>query len=213
MAFDLIDLEHWERREHYEHFIKEVVCGYSMTVYLDITNLAGYRLYPAMIWLLTDTVNRFPAFRTALTAEGLGVYDFMHPAYTIFNREKKTFSGIWTAFEKDYFSFLRAYEADVAAYASSTRYTPKPDRPANSFDISMIPWVTFSAFNLHVFGDGKYLLPIFTLGKTFEDCGRRILPMAMQVHHAVCDGYHAGLFVEALQENIHGFNVKWERDR
>lgn len=26
MAFRLIDLENWERREFYEHFIKEVVC-------------------------------------------------------------------------------------------------------------------------------------------------------------------------------------------
>lgn len=57
MAFHLIDIEHWERREHYRHFIQEVVCGYSLTTYLDITNLSGQRLYPSMLWLLTDTVN------------------------------------------------------------------------------------------------------------------------------------------------------------
>ncbi len=72
------------------HFINEVRCTYSATVNLDITNLKGQRLYPAMIWLLTQTVNLFPEFRTALTDEGLGVYDKMHPAYTIFNRERKT---------------------------------------------------------------------------------------------------------------------------
>ena len=48
MAFHLIDLENWERREHYQHFIREVVCSYSMTVNLDITALEGFRLYPAM---------------------------------------------------------------------------------------------------------------------------------------------------------------------
>ena len=41
MAFQLIDLENWERREFYEHFIKEVVCTYSVVVNIDITNLKG----------------------------------------------------------------------------------------------------------------------------------------------------------------------------
>ena len=50
MAFQLIDLENWERREFYEHFIKDVVCTYSAVVNLDITNLKGQKLYPAMIW-------------------------------------------------------------------------------------------------------------------------------------------------------------------
>ena len=47
MAFDLIDIENWERREYYEHFIGKVVCSYSVTVDIDITDLKGQRLYPA----------------------------------------------------------------------------------------------------------------------------------------------------------------------
>ena len=53
MAFKLIDLENWDRKEFYEHFINEVVCTYSAVVNIDITNLQGQKLYPAMIWLLT----------------------------------------------------------------------------------------------------------------------------------------------------------------
>ena len=213
MAFHLIDLENWARREHYQHFIREVVCSYSMTVNLDITALEGFRLYPAMLWLLTDTVNAFPEFRTALTPEGVGVYDTMHPAYTIFNKEKKTFSTVWTAFQKEYGDFLRAYESDTAAYASSTHYIAKPDRPENSFDVSAIPWAPFTSFHLHVAGEGTYLLPIFTIGKAFENGGKRMLPLAIQVHHAVCDGYHVGRFVEVLQEKIRDFGEKQRGDR
>ena len=97
----LIDLENWERREYYEHFIKNVVCSYSVTVNIDITNLKGHSLYPAMIWLLTKTVNDIPEFRTCLTEEGPGIYDSMHPMYTVFNKEKKNFSGIWSYFSED----------------------------------------------------------------------------------------------------------------
>ena len=48
-------------------------------------------------------------------------------------------------------------------------------------------------------------LPIFTMGKYFERDGRRMLPLSIQVHHAVCDGYHVGVFVDKLQDKINSF--------
>lgn len=207
MSFHLIDFETWERKDFYKHFIDDVVCTYSTTVNLDITNLKNVRLYPTIIWLLTNVVNQMPEFRTAITKEGVGIYDEMHPAYTIFNKENKNFSGIWTEFNLDYKVFLDAYELDIAKYTSSKEYAPKPNRPDNSFDISMIPWFTFTSFNLNIFGDGKYLLPIFTLGKYFDDNGKRLIPLSIQVHHAVCDGYHIGKFVETLQSLINHFHL------
>ena len=205
MAFRLIDIDKWDRKEFYEHFIKEVVCTYSAVVNLDITNLKGHKLYPAMIWLLTKTVNDMPEFRTSLTAEGLGIYDDMHPMYTVFNKEQKNFSGIWSYFSEDYAEFLERYEADVATYSKSTRYAPKEGTPINSFNISMGPWLEFTGLNINVFDEGKFLLPIFTMGKFFEHDGKRLLPLAIQVHHAVCDGYHISTFVAKLQETIDRF--------
>jgi len=205
MALQLIDLKTWERREFYEHFIQEVVCGYSITVNVDITPLAGQQLYPAMIWLLTKTVNEMPEFRTTLTKDGPGIYDSMHPMYTVFNKENKNFSGIWSYYSEDYGEFLKSYQVDVAEYSKSTRYAPKAGTPENSFNISMVPWLEFTSVNLNVFDDGRFLLPIFTLGKYFEREGKRLLPLAIQVHHAVCDGYHVGLFVEKLQRSIARF--------
>lgn len=205
MAFRLIDLESWERREFYEHFIKEVVCTYAITVNVDITPIKGERLYPAMIWALTKTVNEMPEFRTSLTGEGLGIYDSMHPMYTVFNQDNKNFSGIWSWYAEDYREFLKHYEADVEAYSGSTRYVPKSGTPENSFNISMLPWLEFTSVNINVYDDGKFLLPIFTMGKYFERDGKRLLPLAIQVHHAVCDGYHVGAFVEKLQTTIDSF--------
>ena len=205
MAFKLIDLENWERREFYEHFINRVVCTYSAVVNIDITNLKGQKLYPAMIWLLTKTVNDMPEFRTVLTPDGPGIYDDMHPMYTVFNKEKKNFSGIWSYFSEDYDEFLKSYEKDSGKYSTSTRFAPKEGTPANAFNISMVPWVEFTNFNINVFDDGKFLLPIFTMGKYVEREGKRLLPLAIQAHHAVCDGYHVGLFVETLQRNIDSF--------
>ena len=205
MIFRLIDMDRWKRKEYYEHYLNEVVCTYSLTANLDVTSLEGKRLYPAMLWLLTDTVNEMPEFRTSLTPEGVGVYDTMNPSYTIFNKESESFSVIWTAFDSDYSVFLKAYEEDVARHSSSTRFSPKAGKPPNTFDVSMLPWTTFTAFNINVFGGGRHLLPIFTLGKKYGGEGRKLLPLALQVHHAVCDGFHVSRFIEKLQSKITRF--------
>ena len=125
MKFELIDVDKWERREYYEHYTKEIVCSYSMTVNIDITNLRNQKLYSAMLWLLTKTVNGFPEFRTALTEKGLGIFDTMLPAYTIFNKDKKNFSVIWSEYSEDYGSFLANYNADVERYEKSLEFAPK----------------------------------------------------------------------------------------
>lgn len=45
---------------------------------------------------------------------------------------------------------------------------------------------------------------IDTLGKYYEEDGKILLPLAVQVHHAVCDGFHICRFVNELQELING---------
>lgn len=205
MSFDLIDVQNWDRRERYEHFINDVVCTFSLTINLDITNLIGKRLYPTMLWLITDTVNEMPEFRTALKDEGLGVYDKVNPSYTIFNKDTKNFSVIWTDFNEDYSTFLADYATDVGRYSVETAFNPKGNKPEDTIAISTLTMATFTSFNINVYNQSKFLLPVFTMGKFFEQDGKRLLPLAIQVHHAACDGYHAGCFVQRLQEKVDGF--------
>ena len=205
MGFRLIDLNTWRRKEYYLHYMNQVVCTYSMTVDIDITPISGMRLYPAMLWLLTDTVNQFEEFRTHQSAEGVGIFDYMCPSYTIFNKETEQFSVIWTEFDSDYSVFLQRYEADCRAYAACESMFPKKYKPDHAFDVSMLPWQTFSAFNLNVYGEGTWLLPIFTMGRIYVRDGKTFMPLAIQIHHAACDGYHVCKFVETLQEKIMRF--------
>lgn len=201
MSFKRIDENTWERKEWFDHYLHEAPCSYSTTVSLDITHIQGARLYPALLWFITQTVNEQKEFRTAVCADGVGYFSDMHPSYTILNPKRKTFSIIWTEFSPCYATFLKRYEQDVERYASSTQMYPKPGMPQNTFDVSMIPWLDFSSFSLHLSPE-PYTLPIFTLGKATYGEGTRTIPLAIQVHHSVCDGYHVGCFVESLQSKL-----------
>ncbi|UJR78530.1 type A chloramphenicol O-acetyltransferase [Sandaracinus amylolyticus] len=202
-----VDLATWNRAEHFRHYLDRVPCTYSFTVHLDVTGLraalasSGRKAYPAQLWMLATAVNRFRELRMAFDADGaLGAWDEVHPAYTVFNREAETFSGIWTRYDADFASFEAAATRDIEEHSRATRFFPKDGRPPNAFDVSSIPWLEFSAFTLDIPGAVRHLAPIFTLGRYVERDGATLLPVAIQVHHAVCDGYHAGRLVAALQE-------------
>lgn len=201
----LIDMDNWDRREYYEHYMHAVRCSYSMTVQLDITELLAAikgkaSLYPVMIYLLSVLANRYEEFRYTVKEGKVGVYDSLHPSYTIFHKEDETFSCIWTHYEEVFAAFHRAYREDVETYQNKRGLFPKPDRPENSFNISCVPWTHFEGFNLNVYEDGTYLAPIFTIGKFITEGDKVRLPLAVQLHHAVCDGFHACRLVNELQE-------------
>ncbi len=204
MEYKIINPETLERREYFEHYLSAVPCTYSMTTKLDITNIKqkGLKLYPAMLYLLTTAVNKYEQFRMAFNNRGeLVQYSEMEPCYTVFHKDTETFSNIWTGYSKDYDEFCRRYEDDVERYGSVKRFMAKPDLPENNFTVSMIPWTTFDSFNLNV-PNFRYLTPIFTIGRYFVDNERFRLPLSVQVHHAVCDGFHVCRFINDLQDLI-----------
>lgn len=207
MVFEKIDRTTWDRKEYFQHYFSHVPCTYSITVKLDITALKARRqkLYPTMLYYLTTVVNRHPEFRTALNEQGeLGIYREMLPSYTVFHKDTETFSEIWTEYYADFEAFCQAYEADIQRYGAQKGLIGKPDAPKNIFTVSMIPWTTFDGFNLNLQRGYDYLIPIFTMGKYYHENGRTLLPLAIQVHHAVCDGFHVCRFINELQEWING---------
>lgn len=210
MGFKLIDRNTWERAPFFQHYFRDVPCTYSMTTKLDITTIRQSRtkLYPALLYAISSVVNRHEEFRTAMDQRGqLGVFSEMHPCYTIFHSQTETFSNLWTEFSPDYSVFLKRYEEDHTLYGERCEMEAKPGTPANTFPVSMIPWTSFDGFNLNLQKGYDYLLPIFTLGKFEEEDGICRIPLAVQVHHAVCDGFHLSRFHNELQELIR--EQKW----
>ena len=203
MTFTKIDREAWPRKEYFEHYFTSVPCTYSAVFKLDITSLrkSGKKLYPTMLHGISTIVNRHQEFRMACNEAGeVGYYDVVHPCYTIFHKESQTFSNLWTTYTPDYQDFCAAFEKDMAEYGNRPGILSRPDTPANTFPVSMIPWAGFEGFNLNLQNGYDYLPPIFTMGRFSEENGKILLPLAVQVHHAVCDGFHLCRLVNELQE-------------
>jgi chloramphenicol O-acetyltransferase type A len=206
MNFHKIDLDNWKTKEIFNHFLNQQTT-FSMTTEIDISTLfrhikqKGYKFYPTFIFLTATVVNSNAAFRMGYYSDGdLGYWEKADPLYTIFDRESESFSGIWTPITNSFEIFHDRYLADIDQYNGTGKLFPKTPIPENTISISMIPWTSFTGFNLNINNNSNYLLPIITAGKFIKKDDSIFLPLSLQLHHSVCDGYHASIFMNTIQD-------------
>ncbi|MFF2653709.1 type A chloramphenicol O-acetyltransferase [Streptomyces sp. NPDC058045] len=204
-----VDLARWPRRQHFEHYRHRVPCTYSMTVEVDVTAFAAAlrrsrrKSYLAQIWALATVVNRHEEFRMCLTASGApAVWPVVHPSFTVFNPDRETFAAVWAPYDPDFGAFHDTAAPLLQVHARATEFFPQGQPPANTFDVSSLPWASFTGFNLNIGGDQDHLAPIFTLGRYTEREGRVLLPLAVQIHHAAADGFHSARLVGEVRDLV-----------
>lgn len=201
-----VDLSRWARKEHFEVFQSFAQSTINQTVLLDITILlkhikeSGWKFYPTLIFLLSKIVNSHAEFRMAIKNNELVIWDDIHPSYTIFHNDTETFSSLWSHYDGNIHHFQNVYAEDVSRYGNNLSYWPKEETRENVFFVSAIPWVSFTSFNINVANMQNFFAPMFTLGKYYKNDDKVLLPLAVQVHHSVCDGFHVARLVNELQE-------------
>ncbi len=119
--------------------------------------------------------------------------------YTVFHEQTETFSSLWSEYHDDFRQFLHIYSQDVACYGENLAYFPK-GFIENMFFVSANPWVSFTSFDLNVANMDNFFAPVFTMGKYYTQGDKVLMPLAIQVHHAVCDGFHVGRMLNELQQ-------------
>lgn len=205
VGYTVVDLSQWGRKEHFEAFQSFAQCTFSQTVQLDITSLLktvkqnGYKFYPTFIYIISRLVNKHAEFRMAMKDGELVIWDSVNPGYTIFHEQTETFSSLWSYYHKDINHFLKTYSEDIAQYGDDLAYFPK-EFIENMFFVSANPWVSFTSFNLNVANINNFFAPVFTIGKYYTQGDKVLMPLAIQVHHAVCDGFHVGRLLNEIQQ-------------
>ena len=67
---------------------------------------------------------------------------------------------------------------------------------------STLPWISFTSFS-HARNWGKEdSVPKIVFGKATERNGQWLLPVSVEVHHALMDGLHVGRYLEKLQHSF-----------
>lgn len=206
-----IDLERWPRREHFQYYRSTVKCGYSLTARLDVTQVVelarekGLHFYGCFIYAAARTVNGMDEMRMMLSPDGTpGIWEQVHPNFTVFHEDDKTFSDLWTEYHSSFQKFYQRFEQILETYGGNHGVKARTGQPANFFCISCVPWLDYTSFATQSVGDPA-LFPIVTFGKYTKEQGKYTLPVTLTISHAAADGYHTAQFFKRLQEVLDHF--------
>ncbi len=201
----LIDLTNWNRKEHFEFFggFDEPFFGITTTVDFTI----GYQKikdfgYPYFLYYLHKSLqaaNAIEAFKYRIEGKEVFLYDKIHASPTI-GREDHTFGFSFMEFNADFEVFKTEAEKEIKEVknTSGLRHTANAKR-IDTIHYSSIPWYNFTGLTHARHFQFKDSVPKISFGKYNKENGKLNLPIAINVHHGLVDGYHVGLYLEEFQ--------------
>ncbi len=210
MNYTKVEIDKWSRGSLFHFYIEKMRIVMSLTVDINVAPLITYtkknglKFYPAMIWVVSKVINSHDEFKYGWDTDGnLIRWDSISPSYTVFNRDDECFSKFVTEYTDDIFEFYQRTVDDQRKYQEERAIIG--NQPQNFFDVSCLPWVKYKHFDVHVFDEGKFLAPVLTWGKYEVQNGNALMPLTMNIHHAVADGFHLSRFFNEVQELIDSY--------
>lgn len=209
-----IDLNEWSRGELFRNYIEHMRIVMSLTADIDVTKLVEFskdrslKFYPLMVWAVSKVVNAHDEFKYSWDSGGdLIKWDFISPSYTEFHKKDENFTKMVTQFSDNMSVFYERFMCNREKYKNERAFVR--NKPLNFFDVSCLPWIKYKHFDVHVFDDGKFLAPVVTWGKYEMEAGKYMMPVTMNIHHAVADGFHLARFFKELQTLINSISLVW----
>lgn len=206
-----LDAGRWARKEIFERFSGY---RYTVTADVDITELLtavrekSLRFYPTICYCIGQVVNGDPAFRYGRVAGKLGYWDQLDLHYTVMRKNTDhLFAHAVTRYEEDFAAFHAAFLEDQQRAEDGDQLYYNNYSPLDTVHVSTMPNLRFRSLSLSKpasfsgdVAENAAFIPFVTTGKHVEENGRILLPVAVEFHHAVNDGYHAQQFFLQLEE-------------
>ena len=199
---EIINIDTWNRSQHYKHFSAMKDPYFGVTVPLEVTtayqfskkeNLSffGKYLHDCM-----KAINDVDALKLRIEDEKVVKYNVIHASPTIM-RNDKTFGFSFVRYNSDLIVFLKNLNSEKERILNSNDLYP----PTNSLDCihcSAMPWFSFTGHKEPVSGI-QDSVPKLSFSKMTSLNNKNLMNVSISVNHALVDGYDVGLFIERFQ--------------
>lgn len=201
-----LDIDNWPRRHHYEFFKDYEIPFFSLCAEVDVSKVyewsrqkGGPSFFLGTFYLSLQAANEIEPFRYRIRDDAVVVHDRVDGGTTVL-RKDETFGFAYFDFDPSYVRF--EVEGRKVLQRTRTASGALLDRPERDDLIyySIIPWVHFTSFT-HARRLGRQdSIPKIVFGKHSARTDRRLMPVSVEVHHALMDGIDVGRFFERFQE-------------
>jgi chloramphenicol O-acetyltransferase type A len=200
-----IDLAAWKYRQHFEFFRGYANPFFSVCVDADVTvawrrsrEPGGPSFTLATLFALLQAANAVEAMHLRVRHDRVWRHDRLGVGTTVL-RDDETFGFALLEHADDFGRF-----AAVAAHRiQQARQGGGISDPVGDDDVvyhSTLPWLRFTSFANAM--DGRDSIPRVVFGRCVPSGDRMVMPVAVEVHHAVMHGLDVARFYEQLQESL-----------
>lgn len=199
-----LDLETWNRKEHFEFFKQMQEPFFGVTVSVDCTlaykkaKELGVSFFTYYLHKTLEAVNKIENFRYRILEDEVYIFDRIDASATIL-REDKTFGFSYMRFNENLDTFKNIVQEEIARIHTTTGLLTT-EYPENLIHFSAMPWINFSSFSHARSFTWPDSCPKISFGKMVEENGKKTMSLSVHVHHGLMDGYHLGQFLDKFQE-------------
>ena len=203
-TYKVLDVDTWDRNEQYHFFRHFDQPFFGFTANLDLTALfhfardASASLFAHYLFASQKAVNSIPAFRYRMQADQ--VVEFARvSAGTSILKENQVFTFCNFPYEPDLGKFLQQVSDRIQRSQKAATPLFEAEDELDQIYYSVIPWIHFTNVNHPRKQGDDNSVPRIVFGKVWETGGRWVMPISVEVHHALLDGYQVGIYYERLQ--------------
>lgn len=201
----LVDLDNWNRKEHFLFFKQMQEPFFGVTITIDCTKAyvaskaLGTSFFIYYLYKTLVAVNAFESFRYRIENTHIYKYDRIDGSATI-SRADGTFGFSLIEFHPDYTIFEQTAKTEIERIQNTAGLFTREFKDDNVIHFSAIPWLNFTSLS-HArnmtFPDS---CPKISFGKVIvSDNGTRTMPMSIHVHHGLMDAMHVGQMADYFQ--------------
>ncbi len=201
---EYVDIATWPRQEAYRFYGRMDYPHFNVCADMDITLLHSYlenkglSIFKAVLFGVCKAANSIFEFRLRIRGEKIVAHDVIHPSYTVLT-EDNLFSFCETDYTDEIQEFFRLTDDAIAKAKRDPFLEDEPGRDDYLF-ISTLPWVRFTSISHPIHMHPTDSIPRITWGKFAQEKDQISMPLSVQVHHGLADGYHVGKFFNLFQE-------------
>jgi chloramphenicol O-acetyltransferase type A len=198
-----INLETWNRKDHFLFFKQMEEPFYGITTTLDCTKgyeeakQLGVSFFTYYLHKTLVAVNAVENFRYRIDNDEVVLHETICASATIM-REDKTFGFSYMDFAENLNEFAEIVTTEIDRIQHTTGIFTRT-YPENIIHFSALPWIDFTSISHARSFTWPDSCPKISFGKMTDQNGKKSIPLSVHVHHGLVDGYHVGLFLEKLQ--------------
>lgn len=201
-----VDLTTWRRRSVFEFYRDFDYPQINICVDIDVTPCARYleaqnlSKFKTILWAISHVSNSIDELRYRIRNGNVVLHDRVHPSFTVLTKDN-LFAFCLAEYTRNIRIFFERVEKGIQACRLNPSLEDEPGQD-NLLFVSCLPWIHFRSISHPIKLDAEDSIPRISWGSFRENKGKNIMPLAVQVHHGLADGYHLGTFFDRMQELV-----------